>query len=466
MDFRDRCGRTCYMSGLGYMASRHRCIYLLFLLILTSPTQLIYAQNKKPGTPAWECDAYAKTFPNAITERINAQREIADEKDKKLMKNFDDALQAQMQHRFSSGEFLCSDSAIQLVQNIISDLQAANADILKGEYYALISKDPSINAHSIGYKTILVNSGLLADAQSREELLFVIAHEMAHDYLRHREKIIKRIIDAYFSKSSEADVEKIMKTNTAKREALLGYFESVEINAKAFSRKQELEADSLALLMIKNLREDVPGTIATINRLLSIDENEMAIDWPVVLNFDAYPFQASWTYSPDPIVVPDSIPHARIALFSSHPAVEDRVRYLQALHDVSVDAPIGSSPVSSVLRRSLQLEGIQMLYGDRQYARALFEAFSMYNASHPDEDVHLWIGKIMLQLYRAREAHDFETVVPRTPFPVTSTYDELIRILNNMRMKDLSRAGYYFLAQHAFPSDAYVDLKKTLFEKI
>ena len=67
-------------------------------------------------------------------------------------------------------------------------------------------------------------------------------------------------------------------------------------------------------------------------------------------------------------------------------------------------------------------------------------------AVYPED---LWlkatVGACFLKLYLAREAHTFGKYVERPSPDHKGAYKKWIRALNEMRMSDFAKAGYYFL---------------------
>ena len=78
------------------------------------------------------------------------------------------------------------------LQSVLKKIIDANP-ILKGlEVRLIFSRDRWPNAFSMGEGTLTVNAGLMIFLDNEAELVFVICHELAHHYLDHSNKTIKK----------------------------------------------------------------------------------------------------------------------------------------------------------------------------------------------------------------------------------------------------------------------------------
>lgn len=124
--------------------------------------------------------------------------------------------------------------------------------------------------------------------RNRDELAFVLAHEMAHVIRRHA---IDRLLQ-----------QKVLSTlalASPGRGALAAWIRQMGVQglARAYSQDQEFEADELGLLLMRAAGFDPAGTIRLLQRLEKLGGTPGSLD----------PY------------------------FSTHPRVEDRVRRLQRL---------------------------------------------------------------------------------------------------------------------------------------
>lgn len=127
---------------------------------------------------------------------------------------------------------------IKLASKLIPVMDRENA----ARYGVLIIDDKTLNAYVFDF-TICVHTGML-NALSDEELMCVLAHEIAHMSLGHLSKKIdlSRSKDAVFNELQSGDPDAGLLSLFLKPFAM-----------KAYSRKQELEADSEALRAVRSI---------------------------------------------------------------------------------------------------------------------------------------------------------------------------------------------------------------------
>ncbi len=130
--------------------------------------------------------------------------------------------------------------------------------------------------------------------RDKDEVAFILAHEMAHVILRHTiERLLKQKIVSTAALASPG------------RGALAGWIRQVGVQwlERAYSREQEYEADELGLLLSRAAGFDPAGAVRVLRRLGALDQR------PDPLGLDAY--------------------------LSTHPPVEDRVLRLRRVADGS-----------------------------------------------------------------------------------------------------------------------------------
>ena len=116
----------------------------------------------------------------------------------------------------------------------------------------LIDRSSSVNAYALGNNIIAVNLGLLSFVQSREEMALVLAHEMSHNILLHCENSMKE--KAAFLTSDEYinNVNAILESKYERYSRLKKIIEGYSFGSAKHNRYHEGEADSLAVVLLKN----------------------------------------------------------------------------------------------------------------------------------------------------------------------------------------------------------------------
>ncbi len=126
---------------------------------------------------------------------------------------------------------------------------AANLKEKKLPFTVYVTADPEPNALAVPGGAILVSWPLLQICQGeRDEIAFVLGHEMAHIVLRHTlDRLVK---DAAFS---------LLLRHSSGRHAAGVWLQQAgrQLLSRAFSRDDELEADAFAITLLRKAGADV-----------------------------------------------------------------------------------------------------------------------------------------------------------------------------------------------------------------
>lgn len=138
------------------------------------------------------------------------------------------------------------------INQIITELTKANPTLLKQKQLLLIDRSASVNAYAIGGNVIAVNLGLITFAQSREEIALVVAHELSHNILNHPENSMKERAVWLTSDEYKNSLNAVLDSKYERFSKLTKVIEGFTFSRSKHSRYHESEADSLAIVMLKN----------------------------------------------------------------------------------------------------------------------------------------------------------------------------------------------------------------------
>lgn len=138
------------------------------------------------------------------------------------------------------------------LNRIISEIVAKNKQYISSDILLLLDRSAEINAYTSGLNIISVNSGLLEFVNSREELAFILAHEMAHNYLLHADHAIEKSAEWLTSDEYTASLKDIHNAKYEKFSLLKKMAQTYSFDRKRHSRLNESSADSFAVVLLKN----------------------------------------------------------------------------------------------------------------------------------------------------------------------------------------------------------------------
>jgi hypothetical protein len=152
----------------------------------------------------------------------------------------------------AANEYIKDDAILSYVGDIVKDIAKTNPDYIKGLPSLLIDRNEKVNAYSVGNNLIIINAGMIAFCQSREELALAIAHELAHEYLQHSVNSMKESATLVTSENYKKSLESILDSEYERLTKLKKVMTSYSFNRNRHNRYHENEADSLAITMLKN----------------------------------------------------------------------------------------------------------------------------------------------------------------------------------------------------------------------
>jgi predicted Zn-dependent protease len=157
------------------------------------------------------------------------------------------------------------DRAKPLLEPLIDPLLAALPD-KRYDYHFYISNNPALNAFALPGGYVVINSGLILAAESAEEVLGVVAHEITHVRERHG---IRNVI-------SSAGTYLVISAILGDASGLLGMITDAAplFITQGYSRKFESEADKLGFNMLVTANINPQGLALFFEKLIA-QEKEM-----------------------------------------------------------------------------------------------------------------------------------------------------------------------------------------------
>ncbi len=181
------------------------------------------------------------------------------------------------------------------INSIVSDLAKANPQLVKQKPLLLIDRSPSVNAYALGENVLAVNLGMITFAQNREELALAIAHELSHNILNHAENSMEEGAVWLTSDEFKNSMKSVLDSKYERLTRLKKVLETFTFDRSRHSRYHESDADSLALILLKNSHISFDPEFFL--RLDSTDnEYQMPLKKPVKSYFAAYniPLEDNW----------------------------------------------------------------------------------------------------------------------------------------------------------------------------
>ena len=241
-------------------------------------SHLFYEKQKDSLKKNWICPAI---FKNKETQK--KYKEFWDSRTEFIT----DALQAK--------NFVHENDIYNYVDKIIAEIVSANPTQIPKKPVLLIDRSSSANAYAIGGNIIAVNLGLLSFARYREDIAMVIAHELSHNILNHTDNAIREKAEWITSDDYKKSLDAILDSKYERLSRLKKVFEGYTFNRSKHQRYKEGDADSLAIILLKNTKIGFDASF-----FLRLDSSDLQYKQPLKVPFKNYiasyslPFEQSW----------------------------------------------------------------------------------------------------------------------------------------------------------------------------
>src|SRR5688572_10825681 len=222
------------------------------------------------------------------------------------------------------------------LQSLLEKIRDANPELKGKEIRLLFSRDWWPNAFSMGEGTLAVNAGLMVFLDNEAELIFVICHELAHFYLDHSNKAIKKNVENYNSEAFQSELKRLSKQEYGAGKQIDELIKKLSFAGRRHSRENETEADRYAFRFMKNTGYDCKAIRTCLELLDNVDDSLLntAVDPQLTFNFTNYPFKKKWIQKESAIFSEMSIDDSPLTKkekdsLRTHPDCTDRILRLE-----------------------------------------------------------------------------------------------------------------------------------------
>lgn len=257
-------------SGVWMRLKKSKALLLFFSFLLScikTPAQdTLFQSLSKRSSKIYEAEAVAyraraadKKFPDSR----EAQRIYT-----KLIKERNEALAEMLEE----DKLTVDPVLLQRCESVIARLRKANPAYDLQGIKVFIGRSGEPNAFCFGEGTLVVNRGIFLLVENEDELAFIMAHELSHQFLKHGEERYQRQISMRVSKDFKQEVKTAMKASRTQADEYLALKRRLYAEQGEYSRSQELEADSLGLAMCVGAGYDAAKAAQMLLKLDRVDE--------------------------------------------------------------------------------------------------------------------------------------------------------------------------------------------------
>ncbi|HEU4471493.1 MAG TPA: M48 family metalloprotease [Flavisolibacter sp.] len=357
-----------------------------------------------------------------------------DKETQKKFKEFWDSRTTYITDAIDNKNFIQEKEIYAYIESIAEQLRAGNPSLIGQKPVLLIDRSGSVNAYSIGGRVICVNLGLIAFAGSREELALIIAHELAHDMLNHAENSMKQQAEWLTSDEYKKSLDEVLDSKYERYSRLKKVLEKYTFSRTRHSRYREQEADSLAIVLLKNSK--IPFDAGNFLRLDSADMQFMR---PLKSNvkdyFTAYglPFEETWTQKKSKGLSSKNYSFKKTTSLAdslkTHPDCQDRYNHTKALSNATGPG----TPIPASILNKVNKMIIWNTFDNRNLTASLYRVLQEIDKGNADEWHPFMLYTIFSGLaYSDNELNRFNAINVTQKEYISQSYYELQTMLEQM----------------------------------
>lgn len=373
-------------------------------------------------------------------KHINQNISGKNSKERNLSKELYDVIQEDFLEKINNNEFICNDNRVNYLKGLMDEILLKN-NIKGQDYKILLSKDSEINAYNIGDGTIVVNYGLFLAAENEDELVFVISHEIGHQFLNHVKKEINTLVQLSTSEEIIAKTKEIKRQKFGKATKANDLIRNIRYQNYGKRRKKEIEADSIGFAFY---RKTLRNPKAPIYILAKLDNSDIETDSLVVADY-------KFIFEKKGFIVKQKYFEEEKSLFSkydknirinadslkSHPDCETRIKIIEKQSVKSNNEIVTNSRNFNDIKQNCLYQNLYNLYSSQNYGLSLYEALKIYKKKNDDLFLKNIIYLNLVKIYESRLNYTISRYVPMHDNLYNSaSLNRFISYFNNIKITD------------------------------
>jgi len=344
------------------------------------------------------------------------------------------------------------------LQAIVKKIIAANDELKDNDARIVFSRDWWPNAVSMGDGSIAINAGLMVYMNNEAELVFVICHELAHYYLQHTPKAIKKYIETVTSEDYQSELKRLSKTTYGANKQLEALGKNVMFNNRRHSRDNEAAADYQAFLFMKKTGYDCGAIITSLKLLDKVDDSLLykRLDLQQAFNADDFPFKRKWIQKESSIFSQADESTAVSAKekdsLKTHPDCKKRIALLadsiRQLTSVPGKKFQVDEKIFNKLRKDFAIEISEECYREKKLSRNLYFSLLLMQANEHTPLQIFSVARCLNEIYLQQKEHKLGLMIDAEDKTYPEEYNLLLRMLSRIRLDELAALNYSFCNQH------------------
>ena len=429
---------------------------VIFILVLAPLLGL--AQSFHDYQPISDNPTKQKQLEAAVSAKFLQDQSSLSGKNKKEIAELYKERYEMIKRKIDERELITNEEVQQYLDRLVKDITGKNKNILPGDIRIHFSRSNWPNASSMGEGTIIFNIGLFNRLQNEAQAAFVIAHELAHYYLNHSNHSIQRYVETVNSSEFQQQLKEIRNTQYGKNSALEKLALNLSFGSHRHTRAFEKAADSMAVELMRPTLFDLNEALTTLALLDSVDKDKYQVELKLeeFFNFPEYPFKKKWLSSSalslsdtkEEVVKKKKLEDS----LKTHPDCQQRISLLapkvQQYHSSDGRKFVVDENEFNKLKLQFDFEILEYEFETNEVSLCLYQTLQILHYDQNNPYLMAMVGKCFNSMYAAQAAHELGKIVDLPNPQYDAEYNNLLRLIQNLRLTELSSIAYYYLRLH------------------
>lgn len=444
---------------------------LLVFLILFFSTLYCTAQLKPVYTFQKDDTLLKRKYYNQSVQTKDRLVNALGKEYKDDYKNFYESRLETVKDLLISSRTVTDSIAHRYLQSLVNRIIAANPELKGTDLRTVFTRDWWPNAYSIGDGTLAVNAGLMVYMNNEAELAFAISHEIAHYYLDHSTKAIKKYVETVNSDEFQKELKRLSKEQYRVNEQLEKLAKNIVFDNRRHSRDKEAEADRYGFLFMKRAGFDGMAVKTTLQMLDKVDDTAFfkPLNLAQELNFPGYPFKDKWIKKESAIFGAmgaddaSGLTKKEKDSLKTHPDCSKRIDLLQDSFPLAPGKNfIMDEKTFTRLKQDFIPEIVEQCYHNDNLGRNLYYCLQMMEAGQNRPLAIYSVARDLNILYDKQKVHKLGLMVAAEDRSNPEDYNQLLRLLNRVRLDELASLAYHFCLKYEDEMKTYEGFEEEL----
>ena len=359
---------------------------------------------------------------------------------KSIIKKIYNEIQEGFLGKINDNEFICEDHIDTYLNSLLREVLDKNE--IKENYHILLSKDGDANAYNTGDGTIVIHFGLFLTLENEDELVFVISHEIGHQYLNHVKKELESFAKFTTSEDVITKTKEIRSKKYGKATMASDFLKNITYQNYATRRKKEFAADSIAVAFYKKTFRNPKAGVTILEKLdySDLEKDSLTInDYKLILEKNNFKVKKSWfereeslfkKYDAEKFVIVDSL--------KTHPDCLSRIKMVRKYSEKYFNEKTTISNDFLAIKQSSVYQNLINLYDQELYGISLYESLKMYKKDIENPVLKNIIYINLSKILTSKTNYTFNRYVPKVDNKKnTESLNRFITFINALKTTDI-----------------------------